>query len=486
MIGLIVLLVYFAVLCLIGWVTGKKNSNDDFFRAGRKSPWFVVAFGMVGVSLSGVTFLSVPGLVMASGFSYFEFVLGNILGYWVMAIVLLPLYYKLNLTSIYTYLQKRFGQCSYRSGAYCFILSRIVGASLRLFLTAKVLHYFVFAPLGLPFMATTLICILLIWTYTFKGGIKTVVWTDTLQTFFLLFALVYFLCTLPSAIGLSFSDTLSEASALGATKFLSSWGAFAQSLFLGMMFSIVMNGLDQDMMQKNLTCPDEKSAKKNIFVFSVLFGVAVFAFLILGCLLTVYAEKHGLSFENKDDLFKGVVESLSNNPAFVIFILGVVAAAYSSADSALTALTTSYCVDIANIENKAEADQVSYRRRTHIVFSLILFFCVTAFHQIHNDSVAWTLFFALAYTYGPLLGLFSFGLIMKRRLEDKAVPYVVVFSPVISYLINLALLQCDIKIGLWILILNGMITFIFCFICSENESADELATNNQMGDTTVK
>ena len=467
--GLIILVAYFGVLCLIGWLTGKKNSNDDFFRAGRRSPWFVVAFGMIGVSLSGVTFLSVSGSVVKNHFSYMEIVLGNMAGYWVMALVLLPLYYKLNLTSIYGFLNKRFGRNSYRTGAACFLLSRTVGASLRLFLVAVVLHNIVFKPLfssfELPFAATAFVSILLIWIYTCKGGIKTVVWTDTLQTLFLLFALGYFIIKLPGTMGSGFSECLSTARESGLMQISSGCGTFLRSFVSGIFLTLVMNGLDQDMMQKNLTCKNLRSSQKNIFSFSILFVLSSFAFLILGAFLTLYVQKFLPQLEG-DKVFPGVIEHLATPGAFIVFILGVTAAAYSSADSALASLTTSYCVDFGDIESKSPDRQVSYRRKVHIAFSIILFLVVCGFYHIGNNNVVWTLFKAMGYTYGPLLGLFAFGILLKRQVNDRMVPWIAIAGPVLSYALNELLAVRGINLGLAILLVNGLICFGLCLVCS--------------------
>ena len=276
-----ILIAYFALLCGVGYLTGKSGSNDDFFRGGKKSPWFVVAFGMIGVNLSGVTYLSVPGTVSKGGFSYMEMICGNVLGYWFMALVLLPLYYRMNLTSIYTYLQERFGFYSYKTGACYFLLSRVVGASLRLFLVAIVLHQIIFANFGLPFEATAAIAIALIWVYTYRGGIKTVVWTDTLQTFFLLLALVYFLCVLPGVLGTDFMGAVEKVNDAGLGKFFASWSGVSKNFVAGIFLAIVMNGFDQDMMQKHLTCKNLRAAQKNVFVFSLILPGVVFCFLIL-------------------------------------------------------------------------------------------------------------------------------------------------------------------------------------------------------------
>ena len=464
--ALIVLIAYFVLLCTVGYFTGRSDSNDDFFRAGKKSPWFVVAFGMIGVNLSGVTYLSVPGTVSKGAFSYMEMICGNVVGYWFMALVLLPLYYRMNLTSIYTYLQDRFGFHSYKTGAGCFLLSRVVGASLRLFLVAVVLHQIIFATFGLPFEFTAALAIALIWVYTYRGGIKTVVWTDTLQTFFLLLALVYFLCVLPSGLDTDFSGAFTQVKESGLAKMFTDWSDFGKNFIAGIFLAIVMNGFDQDMMQKHLTCKDIKSAQKNVFVFSLILPGVVFCFLILGGFLGLVGQQQGLEVAG-DQMFLSVVNTLPGNMPFIIFLLGVVAAAYSSADSALASLTTSYCVDIANIESKDQAEQLRLRRRVHIIFSVILFFVVSMFYRIGNNDVVWTLFKAMGYTYGPLLALFSFGILTKRRVNDKLVPYIALACPVISYGINFVALEKGWNFGVAILLLNGALGFVLLWVVSK-------------------
>ena len=378
-----------------------------------------------------------------------------------MALVLLPLYYRLNLTSIYTYLEKRFGYYSYKTGAICFLLSRIVGASLRLFLVAVVLHNIIFAQFNLSFEFTAALAVVLIWVYTHRGGIKTIVWTDSLQTFFLILALGYFLYILPSLLGKDFGGAYQQLQEAGLNTFFAKWDGFSKNFVAGIFLAIVMNGLDQDMMQKNLTCSSLKNAQKNIFVFSLVLPGVVFCFLILGGFLSLAGQKAGLKVEG-DQMFLSVVETLPGSTAFVIFLLGVVAAAYSSADSALASLTTSYCVDIADIESKPSKQQVKIRQRVHILFSVILFGVVNLFYRIGNNDVVMTLFNAMGYTYGPLLGLFSFGLLSSNRVKDKAVPIMAVVCPVVAYGLNMI---CD--FGVSVLLVNGLLCVLFLMVYSK-------------------
>ena len=466
---LILIAGYFGLLVLISYFTGKEDSNAAFFKANKSAPWYLVAFGMIGASLSGVTFISVPGAVEAKQFGYLQVVFGYFFGYLIIAYVLLPLYYKLNLTSIYTYLRDRFGNISYKTGSIAFLISRTVGAAFRLFLVAKVLQLLVFDLFDIPFAITVMITIALIWLYTFKGGIKTIIFTDTLQTLFMLVSVVVAIIFLASALDLnSIGDviTYTKESNLSKVFFFEDGNDsqyFWKSFLSGIFITITMTGLDQDMMQKNLTCKNLKDAQKNMVTFSVVLIFVNILFLVLGLMLTQYAAKNGIS-ASKDDLFPtiamlpeiGIVTS-------AFFLLGLIAAAYSSADSALTSLTTSFCFDILDIENKPEIQRRSLRKRVHIGFSIVLILVILLFDLIFKDvSVIWELFKAAGYTYGPLLGLFAFGLLTKSQVKDKLVWIIAIVAPLVSYVLNMYSKELfnGYEIGFEILIINGLLMFL--------------------------
>ncbi|WP_103071247.1 sodium:solute symporter [Aquimarina sediminis] len=465
---LLLIAAYFGILLLISYFTGNNSGNDAFFKANRQSPWYIVAFGMIGASLSGVTFISVPGWIEASQFSYMQVVLGYILGYAVIGTILLPLYYKLNLTSIYTYLDERFGNYSYKTGASFFLLSRVIGASFRLFLVANVLQSILFDALGIPFWVTVIITILLIWLYTFKSGIKTIVWTDTLQTLFMLIAVGVAIYYVSDDLGISGSNLLgyileSDLSKMFFFDDIKSANYFWKQFLSGAFIAIVMTGLDQDMMQKNLTCRNLKDAQKNIFWFTIVLTIVNFIFLGLGLLLTQYASQNGID-AHKDQLFPVIAtQSGLGFGIAIFFVLGLIAAAYSSADSALTSLTTSFSIDILGIEKKYnQTDQVKMRKKIHILFSFILVLVIIAFkYIIRDESVIAKLFVFAGYTYGPLLGLYAFGLFTKLKVKDRFVPIIAILSPILSYIISS---NSDnwfgFKFGFFILILNGFLTFL--------------------------
>ena len=465
---LILIAAYFAVLILISYFTGRGGSNAEFFKANKQAPWYLVAFGMIGASLSGVTFISIPGTVETDSFSYFQVVLGYTIGYAVIGQVLLPLYYRMNLTSIYTYLENRFGNASYKTGASFFLLSRVVGASFRLFLVANVLQLVVFDAMGVPYYVTVTITILLIWLYTFKSGIKTIIWTDTLQTFFMLMALGITIYFISEDLGFSLSNLFgylaeSENSQIFFFEDWKSKDHFVKQFLSGAFIAIVMTGLDQDMMQKNLTCRSLKDAQKNMFWFTIVLVFVNFLFLALGVLLTDYADINGIT-EVRDDLFPAIATSGELGMAVaVFFILGLIAAAYSSADSALTALTTSFSIDILDIEKKYdEKKQVRIRKQIHVSISILLILVMLAFkYAIADKSVINKLFQFAGYTYGPLLGLYAFGLFTKWQVKDKLVPIIAVAAPVLSYIISLNSLKwVGFEFGFFILILNGLLTFL--------------------------
>ena len=466
---ILLIAVYFGVLILISYLTGKDDSNEAFFKANKSAPWYLVAFGMIGASLSGVTFISVPGAVEAKQFGYLQVVFGYFFGYLIIAYVLLPIYYKLNLTSIYTYLRDRFGNTSYKTGSIAFLISRVVGAAFRLFLVAKVLQLLIFDSLGVPFSVTVIITVALIWLYTFKGGIKTIIYTDILQTFFMLVAVIVTITFLANALDLnSFSEVYINVkeSAMSKVFFLDSINDsqyFIKSFLAGMFIAITMTGLDQDMMQKNLTCKNLKESQKNMVSFSVVLIFVNILFLALGLLLTQYATQNGIT-ATKDDLFPTIAmlpEIGIMTSAF--FLLGLIAAAYSSADSALTSLTTSFCIDIIELDKKPKEQQKKVRKKVHVLVSLILILIIILFNSFFtNVSVIWELFKAAGYTYGPLLGLFAFGILTKSQIKDKYVWIIAVIAPIISFIINqysVGLLN-GYQIGFEILIINGLLTFL--------------------------
>ena len=466
---ILLIAVYFGVLILISYLTGKEDTNEAFFKANKSAPWYLVAFGMIGASLSGVTFISVPGAVEAKQFGYLQVVFGYFFGYLIIAYVLLPIYYKLNLTSIYTYLRDRFGNTSYKTGSIAFLISRIVGASFRLFLVAKVLQLLIFDSLGVPFSITVIITVALIWLYTFKGGIKTIIYTDALQTFFMLVAVIVTITFLANALDLnSFTEVYTNVkqSAMSKVFFLDTINDsqyFIKSFLAGMFIAITMTGLDQDMMQKNLTCKNLKEAQKNMVSFSVVLIFVNILFLVLGLLLTQYATQNGIN-ATKDDLFPTIAmlpEIGIMTSAF--FLLGLIAAAYSSADSALTSLTTSFCIDIIELDKKPKEQQKKVRKKVHVLISMVLILVIILFNSLFKDvSVIWELFKAAGYTYGPLLGLFAFGILTKSQIKDKYVWIIAVIAPIVSFIINQysVVLLNGYQIGFEILIINGLLTFL--------------------------
>jgi SSS family transporter len=470
-----VIAAYFVVLMIIARFTSVKATTEVFFTASRQSPWFVVAFGMIGASLSGVTFISVPGEVGNSGFEYFQMVLGYLLGYLVIGCVLMPLYYRLNLVSIYTYLDQRFGFWSYKTGAFFFLLSRTVGAAFRLFLVAGVLQMAIFDAWGVPYYLTVLITIILIWVYTFQGGIKTIVWTDTLQTFFMLAAVAIGIIIIMQALDVGFTDLPATIAASDySSMFEWNWKPprnFFKQFFAGAFITIVMTGLDQDMMQKNLTCRNIGEAQKNMFWFSIILVFANLMFLSLGALLYIYAAANNIAIPaDSDDLFPLLAINHFSILAGIMFVLGITAAAYSSADSALTALTTSFCVDFLNFDKREENQKKRIRIRVHVAFSMLIFLVIVVFKLINNQSVINSLFTAAGYTYGPLLGLYAFGMFTKLGVKDRWVPLVCIVAPLLSFAFDQsskALLQ-GYEFGFELLILNGFLTFLGLLLISKS------------------
>ncbi|MFY0629202.1 MAG: sodium:solute symporter [Flavobacteriaceae bacterium] len=458
---------YFSVLIFISYITGKKADNATFFKANNSSPWYLVAFGMIGASLSGVTFISVPGWVEGQSMSYMQMVLGYIVGYAVIGLILLPLYYRLNLTSIYTYLEDRFGRHSYKTGAAFFLLSRTIGAAFRLFLVANVLQLLLFDEFGIPFWVTVTITILLIWLYTFKGGIKTIVWTDTLQTLFMLIAVGVCIYTVTAEMNISNIFSYVADSELSKTFFFDDYKAgsyFWKRFFAGAFIAIVMTGLDQDMMQKNLTCRNLKDAQKNMFWFTIVLVIVNFFFLALGVLLTDYAKQNGIDAHG-DGLFPIIATKGTLGIATAMFfLLGLIAAAYSSADSALTSLTTSFSIDILEVEKREESKEKREKKRkqVHVMFSFILIAVILIFkYFIADESVISNIFKAAGYTYGPLLGLYAFGLFTKLKVKDKAVPFICITAPILTFLTNYLTVEFfTFDFEFFVLVLNGFYTFV--------------------------
>ena len=471
---ILVMILYFFGLFVISSLTTGNNDNTTFFSANKESPWYLVAFGMVGASLSGITFISVPGDVGSTQFTYFQVVLGYLFGYFVVALLLLPIYYKLNLTSIYEYLKVRFGTISHKTGAFFFFVSRITGASFRLYLVAIVLQQFVFNELNIPFEITVVISVSLIWIYTFRGGIKTIVWTDTLQTTFMLISVLLSIYLISKSLDWSFtdfinSDELKSYSKVFVTESLLEKNHFYKSFIGGMFITICMTGLDQDMMQKNLTCKSLKDAQKNMIIFSIVLVIVTFLFLLLGALLFIYSSRFNIIIPelngsvNTDLLFPEIaLNSGLGNLIGITFLLGLIAAAYSSADSALTSLTTSYCVDFIDLKNKSIEYQIKVRKRTHIVMSFVLIIVIIIFKNYLTTSVLDGLLILAGYTYGPLLGLFAFGIFTNYKIHDKYVWIVTSLSVLIMIFIgNLDPSYLGgYKIGYELLPLNGLLTFI--------------------------
>ncbi len=474
-IGLLVAL-YFIVLMIISFVTGKKSDNKSFFVGNRQSPWYIVSIGMIGASLSGVTFISVPGWVHTTHFTYLQMVAGYFLGYLAIAHILLPVYYKLNLTSIYTYLEERYGKFGYKTGAWLFLISRTVGASARLYLMANVLQLSLFNALGIPFVATVFITIALIWLYTFRGGIKTIIWTDTLQTAFMLTSVIITIVYIAKSMHLDVWGVVDmiNHSELSRVFVFDDWNSkqnFFKQFISGAFITIVMTGLDQDMMQKNLSCRNLKEAQRNMKWYGFAFVPTNILFLSLGILLYMFANQQGLTLpERSDDLFPMIVNS-GKLPAIVgvFFIIGLVAAAYSSADSALTSLTTSFSVDILGTKH---GEDLSKKRRmlVHLTFSLVLMLTIILFRVFKADSIISTIFILAGYTYGPLLGLYAFGLFSKIKVKDQWIPFLAILAPIITGILDYNSIEWfDFSLGYEKLILNGVIMFIGLIIIRHND-----------------
>lgn len=470
-----ILAAYFGLLLLTAYFTSRGSTTTTFFNAGKSSPWGVVAFGMIGASLSGVTFISVPAWVGGTQWAYFQMVLGYILGYALIAYVLMPLYYRLNLLSIYGYLTQRFGFWSHKTGSFFFLISKLAGAAARLFLAASILQLFLFDDLQVPFWVTTAITLFLIWIYTFKGGIKTIVWTDTLQTSFMLAALILTIIFVVNSLEINFLDLPQQIYQSNySNTFFWEWNDtknFFKQFLAGASITLTMTGLDQDMMQKNLTCRDLRSAQKNMLTFTAVLVVVKILFLVLGVLLYWFAEKNQIAIPTKsDELYPLLAKSYLGISVGVFFLVGVVAAAYSSADSALAALTTSFCVDFLNFEkeNWTEQKKNTVKTYVHIGFTVVMWLAILLFAELNSSNVISAVLTMAGYTYGPLLGLYVFGLFTKRQIRDRFVPFLCVLSPVLVFILsqNSEKWFNGYKLGYELLIINSLITFAGLWLLS--------------------
>lgn len=467
---------------LISYFASKNTSDNSFFTGDRESPWQLVAFGMVGAALSGVTFVSIPGMVSNNFFYYLQFVFGNVIGYIFITYVLIPIYYDLKLVSIYTYLETRFGLKTYKTGSLFFLVSQSFGAALRLLLAAEILHYAVFDFLNIPFFATVLIILVLIWLYTNKSGIKTIVWTDTLQTFFLIMAAIISIYVVKDSLNLSFSETLTSITNHRYFKVFD-WDSHSGSNFFkqfisGILIAIAMMGLDQNIMQKTLTCKNKKEAQNNALTFSLILAVTQFLFLGLGIMLYLYTEKHGIQLEvengkfvNTDNLFPLLSLNHFGTFASISFILGITAAAFSSVDSALTALTTSFTHDFLAIQNKNSKQKKRIKNNVLLGFSTLIFIIIMLFSESKGDIIS-TIFKVAGYTYGPLLGLYLLGIFTKIKVKDNAVPYVCISMPFATYYLNdLFITKFSFDLGFMNILVNALLT-ILCLIIIKKQNEE--------------
>ncbi|MCD8293459.1 MAG: sodium:solute symporter [Prevotellaceae bacterium] len=472
--------VYFLVLFSISWLAGRRADNAGFFIGNRRSSWYVVAFAMIGSGISGVTFVSVPGMVAASSFGYLQMVLGFILGQLVIAFVLTPLFYRMNLVSIYAYLENRFGLCSYRTGAWFFFISKMLGASVRLFLVCLTLQLLVFEPLGLPFLLNVAVTVALVWLYTFRGGVKSLIWTDSLKTFCLVVSVVLCIVYIAADLHFSFTDLVHTVagSAYSRVFFFDNPNDkefFFKQFFAGAFTMIAMTGLDQDMMQRNLSCKNSKDSQKNILSNAILQLVIIWLFMVLGVLLYTFAAHQGLQVALSDELFPTIATG-GYFPATVgiLFIVGLVSAAYSAAGSALTALTTSFTVDILGTGGKSEAQVHKLRGRVHVGMAVVMGVTIYVFNLLNNTSVIDAVYTLASYTYGPILGLFAFGIFLKRQVRDRYIPVVAILSPLLCYVLqrHSEAWFGGYRFSYELLILNAFFTFLgLCLIIKKKRIA---------------
>ncbi|MCF6181198.1 sodium:solute symporter [Lutibacter sp.] len=475
---LFILIAYFGLLLLISYFTSLNRSENSFFTGDRKSPWQLVAFGMVGAALSGVTFVSIPGMVANNYFYYLQFVFGNIVGYIFITYVLIPIYYKLKLVSIYSYLNTRFGIKTYKTGSLFFLISQSFGAALRLLLAAKILQYAFFDAFNIPFYVSVIIILALIWLYTNKSGIKTIVWTDTLQTFFLILAAIVAIYAVKNALNLTFSETITSITHHKYFKIFNwnfnSGSNFFKQFISGILIAVAMIGLDQNMMQKTLTCKNKKEAQNNLLTFSFILAITQFLFLGLGIMLYLYAEKFGIKLEiengkfiNTDALFPMLALNHFGTIASISFILGITAASFSSADSAITALTTSFTYDFLAIEHKNPKEKNRLKNIVLFGFSVVIFLIIMAFSHSKGDVIS-TIFKVAGYTYGPLLGLYLFGIFTKIKIRDAAVPYICILMPLLTYFLNyLFITLFSFDLGFMNILVNALLTILSLIIVKQ-------------------
>lgn len=469
---ILTILSYFGVLLLVSRLTAKQSTNDTFYRGNRQSPWYLVAFGMIGASISGVTFVSVPGMVNTIGMTYLQTCLGFVLGYVAVAFVLLPIYYRLNLTTIYSYLQQRLGTRSYKTGAWFFLLSKMSGAAVKFYVVCMILQRFVLDALGIPFVITVLVLVALIWLYTRRGGIKTLVWTDTFQTFCMFMALIFIIINVMSMLNLSVEEVVTtivqdERSRVFVFDDWVSKQNFGKLFISGIFIVVVMTGLDQDMMQKNLTCKTLREAQKDMCTYGLAFVPANLLFLCLGVLLSMLAQQEGIALPSSGDELLPMFAATGKmgNMVVVLFTIGIVAASFSSADSALTALTTTYCVDI-----KEKADDETLRHRVHAGMSVVFVIFILLFRTFNSTNLIDAIYILVSYTYGPLLGLFAFGLFTKYQVTDRWVPYFAILSPILCYALNILAQQLwGYHFGYELLMLNGAFTFAGLYVTGKKE-----------------
>lgn len=494
---------YFVLLLVVAYFTSRNSNNESFFIGNRNSNWMLVAFGMIGTSLSGVTFVSVPGTVGNSAFAYFQVVIGYFLGYIIIAFVLLPLYYRLKLTSIYNYLDHRFGVVSHKTGALFFIISRVLGATARLYLVINVLQIFILKDMNIPFAVSTFVILLMILLYTFEGGVKTIVFTDTLQTTFMLVGLIVCIFFIMNNMGHTFGSTLNNMASKGLTKIfnydVNSSGFFLKQIIGGIFITVGMTGLDQEMMQKNISVRRLGDSQKNVMTFSVIMAVVNFLFLLLGGVLYFYAQVNNVTAKG-DDLFPTVALFYLPKAISVIFIIGLISALFPSADGALTALTSSFCIDILGLKKRDDLTEKEKRRRrlvVHFTFAVIFFLMVMGFKWVNNKSIIDIILKVAGFTYGPLLGLFAFGILSNRKVNDKLVLYVCLAAPLIilgiDFVNNIEWWQKQLKLGPWsdsirqtsstlfgnfkigyeLLIYNGLLTFLGLFLISRPQAVSK-------------